>query len=399
MSDFVMDMKGFKVVKNDIYFCTYRANGIFKLNIPTRKVEYVTLTDTVKPTDKNLYVDIGVDGTKLWFIPCVSVDDILVYDIVDKEKKYVSIPMKEGDEKKSRFGAVYDYKEWFVFVPMLYPAILKINKETFEMQCVPWKERLLEMFPEFLQVNQMALVFSDFEVVDETMYLLAENVVIKYNMETDEISFHRICDEARMYTGIAHYNEEFILVDRFYSELIRWNDKDGSVNKIEADLGFLGEKWQDSGYSFGLCKVDNQIVVIQERADYLLLINSEWEVYRLPLEIGVYKRTDTKFQQYKLADGKLYMPLFGKNAILIVDTSDWSQEIVEFDLSQLDLLEAYKRIEQEVPAINEGILYYQLEDFLQGVIERDFSREKLELQDNVGTKIYEVEESAGKVSK
>lgn len=399
MSNFVSDIKGFNVINDDIYFGAYRANCIFKLNIPMRKLEYLATTDRIKPIDGNLYADVGIDRTKLWFAPCWNTDDILVYDIVDKAQKYISVPMTEDDKKYDRFSAVYEYNEWFVFVPRFYPAILKVNKKNYEIKLILWKKPLLDCFSDFLQMNQMAYISPDFEVVDETMYLLAENVVIKYNMETDEVSFHKICDEERLYTGIVCHNEEFILVDRFYSELIRWNEKDGSVNKIEADFGFLGEKLQDPGYPFGLCKVNNQIIVMQQCADYLLLISSEWEVCKVPLEIGEYKRTDTKFQQYKLVDGKLYMPLFGKNAILIVNTSDWSQEIVEFDLSQLDLSEAYKRIEQEVPAINEGILYYKLEDFLQGVIERDFSREKSELQDDVGTKIYEVEESAGKVSK
>lgn len=391
MNKFVMDVKGFTIAGEDVYFCTYRANGVFKFNISTGKVDYVTMTDTVKPIDCNLYADIKLVGTKLWFVPCYTVNDIFVYDIVSGEKEYISVPMTESDKQSDRFGAVYEYKEWLIFTPLCYPAIVKINKENHEMKLISWKEPLLKAVPDFLEVNKIAVVYYDFEVLDNTMYLLAENVVIKYNMETDEVSFVKICDEPRVYCGIVYYNNAFILVDRLYSEVVRWNETDGSIQKIETDLGFLGEELQDPGYPFGACKIENQVVLMQQFADYLLLINSDWKINRIPLNIGEYKRTDVKFQQYKLIEGKLYMPLFNKNAILIVDTSDWSQKVVEFGLEQIEFEEVYKRIEQEMPIINEGILYYQLEKFLQGIKMREFDNLKeVEVQGKVGMKIYEV---------
>lgn len=370
MNKFVMDIKGFTVVGEDVYFCTYRANGVFKLNIPTNKVEYITMTEKIVPTATNLYADMKLIGTKLWFAPCFSADDILIYDIFSKKYQYISFPMTEHDKQNDRFGGLYEYKDWIVFTPLWYPAIIKVHKKSYEMKLVSWEEPLLKRFPDFAEVNQEVFIYYDFEVVGAVLYLLANNVVIKYNMETDEISFVKICGEARNYRGIACFNDAFLLVDGLCSEVVCWNEKDGNVYKIDVDLGFSGEMLQDPGYPLGICRADKQIVVMQQCADYLLLINSEWEVCKVPLKLGEYKRTDVKFQQYKLIGNKLYMPLFGKNAILIVDTSDWSQEIVEFDLSQLDLSEAHKRIEKEIQVINEGILFYQLENLIQYANER-----------------------------
>lgn len=383
----VIDIFGFDVKDSTLYFSAKHVNGIFCMDVPTGKIEYVTMPE------KNfynglLYQDAKIDKNKIWFSP-YGADNILIYNLVLDSCEYIDVPKLEGHGRQAvKFYALYDYDEWFILLPVEYPAILKIKKATYEIRIVPWEEKLLKKYPDFLDVNKGLSIARDFEVVDENMYLLAENVVIKYDMKTDELSFIQISHEARLYSGIVKYRDGFALVDRINSEFVVWNGEGSKIEKSSIDLGYRGIGEGDDGCPLGLFRVSKGIVIVQANADFLLIVDESGATRKINLNIKKNKAEDFFFTRVKQKGSKLIFPLDGQNIVLMVDTDDWSQQCIEMNLIDADFSWLMEKKGKEGKYILENTVYYDMVDFINYIKKNEKYEDIKAKEHNIGTCIF-----------
>ena len=386
----LIDIMGFDITEEYMYFSAQMANGIFRMNMSTGGIEHLIMSEKDKPTDGFLYSDVKLDGKKVWCIPYAS-KEIMIFDIDTKTCEFISIPKLSGNGRDNvKFNSLYEYEEWFILIPSEYPAIIKVNKKTYEVNFIKWEEKLLQKYPDFYEVNNFLAICADFEVVNDSMYLLAENVVIKYDMKSDNFTFIRINKEAKLYCGITRYYDEFILLDRADSELVIWNEESNCIRKLDVNLGYRGLNAQDDGCPLGIFSVNEQIVVVQAKADYLVLLDEKWRVRKIQLNVSGNSRLDLKFERYKFGESKLILPICEKNQIMIVDTRDWSQKLLDFDTRTLEFSSVREKMEEEYIELHENPVYYQLEHFIDHIELKNLNKVySKKTQSNIGKQIYE----------
>lgn len=358
-----IDIFGMEMDGNTLYFSARYANGIFKMDMRTGIIEYIMMADRNAITDQDLYQDAMIDDKKLWFTP-YSANNIMIYDLVQCTCEYIDIPKASGVGREHvKFCGTYTYMDWMILIPAEYPAILKVNKKTHEVTSVLWQEPLIRAYPHLLKTNRYLAIAWDFEVVGEWMYLLVQNIVIRYNMNTDEFSFNQVSRDSRMYTGIARYQNGFFLVDRMYSECLIWDEKNNTTEKIEIDLGYRGMENKEDGCPIGIIPVNKEIAIVQANADYILVVNEERKVQSISLEIGQNAQKKTALGRVKHSKEMLLIALDKRNQVLIVDMQDWSQRCITMDLEQLDFTPIRAKLEDK-PYFIENEVYYQLTDFI-----------------------------------
>lgn len=343
-----LDIFGFDVADNVLYFSGRQINAIFSMDLNSGAIKYRTVPEKYHLYDRSLFQDAKISGQKIWFVPYVA-DSILIYDMIQNTCKYIDIPNMNGHGRSTvKFGGLYDDGGWFVLIPAEYPAILKINKETYDMVVIRWEEELLKKYPDFLKINKSLSIARSYEVHEEKLYLLVENVVIKYDMRTDEISFVQMNGDARLYTGIAKYENVFILVERIYSKLVVWNEAYGQVRTTDINLGYRGISAGDDGCPLELFQVNEGIVVVQANANFLLLVNKSDIIRKIYFDIERKQEKDVFFTRVKQIGNRLIFPLDGKNAVLLVNTDDWTQQYVKMDLLHFDFEPVMIELEKEL---------------------------------------------------
>lgn len=363
-----MNIGGFDVEAGHMYFSTHDMNGIFHMDMTDGKVRYVTMSEKYKAGDMALYQNAIVDNEKVWFAP-YSADHILIYDSVSAGCEYIPLPELKGHGRDSvKCYGIYDDEKWMILIPAEYPAIVRVHKETYKTDVIQWEEKLLKTYPDFLKGEMYLAAAWDFEVVGETMYLLAGNVVMKYNMKTNALSYTRPGGEERNLCGIARFGEKFILVDRMNGACMLWDEAHGRIETMSADMGYRGLKAKDDGCPLGVYQVRDGIVIIQAKADFLLHIDQSGQFRRRNLLIDKKRSDDYLFSHVRRKGNQFFFPLNRQNSILCVDTDDWSQKIVKMDLSELDLAPVREKMDTE-EFISENATCYRLSDFLQKTVE------------------------------
>ena len=382
----ILNMYGFDMEGNSLYFINQLINAIFHMDIITGKVECMKVLEKYQLFDAFLYRDLYIDGDKIWFVPYAA-DDILIYHLKSDTCEYINIPKLEGHGRKSvKFCGIYDYGQWFILVPAEYPAILKINKKTYEMIITKWEKELHEKYPDFTKNNQYVGISSwDYEVFNDTLYLFASSISIQYHMESDVLYFCEVCHEKKLYSGVARYGDKFAVADRVDSELEIWDEAENKILRTYG-LGYKGCNAEDDGGPLWVYKISSGIVVAQGKDNFLSFFNNVGEVQKIGLGIEK-KGIDGYFvNQIKQKNSDMIIPLEGQNAVLIINTKDWS--IKKIDMKPFELERLKEKVVNEDYVV-ENSLFYKLNNLFDGLKKADRIENKTMWADNIGSKIYQ----------
>ncbi len=385
MNNRLLDIGGFDIYDDNLYFYMMSANGIFNMNIKTGKVRYMTSSEKYQFFDGYLYRDVHLENNKIWFAP-YGADDILIYDMQLNISKYISVPQLAGHGRKQvKFCGLYDADKQFIMVPAEYPAILKIDKETFKISVIKWEEKLLRAYPDFIKINKYIGITSwNYEVYNKKLYLFAGNISIRYDIETDELDFLQISNERRIYSGLARFEDTFALADRSKGELQIWREEENRILKVY-DLGYQGEEAGDDGGPIWVFQINQGIVIAQSKDNFLFFLDYKSKIQKIRLDIDVCGSNENFFVQIKQKQNYLIIPSAGQNKILIVNTDNWMQRCVQMDFDNYKTLK--KEIEHETYFI-ENAMFYQLNDLIRKLYNCEKDDIQIRMKNNYGKSIY-----------
>ncbi len=382
----ILNIYGFDAGGNSLYFNNQLINAIFHMDIITGEVECIKIPDKYCLVQGSLHKDLHIDNDKIWFAPYAA-NDILIYDLKLNACEYVDIPRLEGHGRKFvKFCGIQDYGNWFILVPAEYPAILKINKITYEIIVTKWEEELLKRYPDFIKTNQYVGISSwNYEVYNNILYLFAANVSIQYNMESDELNFCEVSHKTKSYAGIARYRDKFAVADRADSELVIWDEAENKILKTY-DLGFKGHKAGDDGGPLWVFKISGGIVVVQGKDNFLRFFDDAGEVRKINLDIENRGAGGYFVERIKQIKNDMIIPLEGQNAVLIVNTTDWSIKKIDMKFHGLELLTAKAKGENYIVENN---LFYELNDLFDRLKKNENVESETMCAGNIGFQIYQ----------
>ena len=198
----------FEVLYDDgdnLWFAAININGLFRMDKQTWKAEY---KESIGESQSGrLYSFITGHTGKLFFAP-LEADAIGVYD--PAEGRFSRIEIAEPRQKASvkynplfKFSFAAAYKEWVFFFPNTYPAILRYNVQTGELDYCCDCIGMLDMYANC----ESALYFRNGHVSgsEVTMYCVSAGAIVVFDMETCSVKEIVKCESKDVvYAGICY---------------------------------------------------------------------------------------------------------------------------------------------------------------------------------------------------
>lgn len=361
-------IRGIAKTGNIIYLVPGYLNGIITVDLAACTTHFICIPEKGHRVGQDLYEDILVSDRLIWCSPYVE-NQIAVYDSSKQMFKYLPLPeLTERGRDWFRCGKLIEIGEDIIVLPQEYPGIVKINKSSFEMKIIEWKERLYQKNKETFMEKLSALT-SDYEIVGDEIWLLDSNYILRYNYVDDTIRYINSCSEYKSFTGIVHFNNKFILIDRLHAELFEWREEDNNLINLNVDLGFDGsdtENEEGDGCPVGLVRTKDRVVIMLAASKYLYLLDEEYRIEKVELPLGEIEKYESKwhYRCYEFDGKNLYLPICYENRILIIDTDTWDQKSVQIDLSENDAENIFTNAMTTDKPMTENALFYSLEHFI-----------------------------------
>lgn len=366
MMEMRLIIRGIRKHENVLYLIPGLLNGIIQIDLITYKTQYIDICQKKQMVGQDLLEDILVSENLVWCSPCME-NQITVYDSSNGGFSFFPLPkLKERGRNLYRCGHMLDMGKNIIMLPSEYPGILKISKSDFNIEAIEWKEGLYQQ--DKGDLTQFALA-KEYEIVDDTIYLLDANYILKYNQENNNIRYIKLCSEYKNFTGIVRFQDKFILLDRFHAELYEWTEETGNLKKIDIDLGFRGldtEKEEGDGCPVGLVRAKDRIIILLAASQYLYLLNEEYRIEKIALAMENIEKFESKwhYRCYEFDGRNLYLPICYENKILIIDTDTWNQKCVQINLSENAVEDIFTYAMTADKPMTENNMFYSLERFI-----------------------------------
>ncbi len=235
------------------WFTGIQFNGLLKMDKQKWEVEYLGTFPNVGIERIGLYRSLyrsmaHLDG-KMYFAPGIA-DSIAVYDMKDNTFSQIAIAKhKETKGLKyfsvSKFSNVIVYKKAVFFVASSYPAIIRLDSISGEMEYITdWVPVVTGM------TNDMDdLFFADKLVVQDNCIVVASccsNAVVRFNMDTFTSTIYSVGSSSNRYSGICYDGVDYWLSPRSNGPVVRWNM---STNQL-SEYGDYPDGYSAGEFSF-----------------------------------------------------------------------------------------------------------------------------------------------------
>ena len=216
-----------------VYFADERFNALYRMHKPSLVVEY--LGEFPDEQGDALYRQMAQHNGKLYFTPCKA-QKVGVYDLEKQEFcdgieiknlgdsfKLGKHTHKTGDYLYSAFAGAISYKQYIYFTPMFYPAIVRLDTDSGEIQYI---DDFMNSLGELVNSNEY--MFARITPVSGISFALAchcANAFMRFKMETNTTEIIKIDDSGNRYIAIIYDGNSYWLCPaRVGMPIIKWCD-------------------------------------------------------------------------------------------------------------------------------------------------------------------------------
>ena len=170
-------------VDEDIWFAASNVNGIFRADKKTGEAQFITNFPEYSANAIRLYAACVLVQKKIVFAPC-NAREVVIFSLETRKIKIINLKKellkcREG----GLFFSAFEYKGFAWIIGMTYPAILKIDVNTYEV-CT-----ITEPFKRYTRngIYECKMYFRHgFEIYDDKLYLpaLCENGLVCMDLST-----------------------------------------------------------------------------------------------------------------------------------------------------------------------------------------------------------------------
>lgn len=388
--------------ENEIYFVPSNEGSIldlYKLDLDKGLINKV-MEFPGKVSNTVLGYGIKKVKNKIILYP-FNAEDIYIYDI-DK-KQAIKIVLSASRNCTGLFGEAIEFNGYIFLKPTYYPAIVKIDIQSFEV-C-----EFKECVRPFLQVNGRNRILFSWSYVkkDHYLYLAScnDSRMLIFNMKDGSFEIKNIGDYKYGYFNIIYDGEYFWLAAYQANSVVRWNEIDGEVREyiypITKELAM--EKVTSS-----LIDNKNEIIVCYGFDTDMIVIDKETGEYKQKTEI---QNALAKLQKEKIgnSEGFLYAKYLNEEKVLLfnygnssvniwnLNTNEWEIIPIRFPKSEMLSVEKWK---MEKYCLQKSVPYHFVEStvaipqFIDYIVCGDTNvfKQKYECykaQGNVGEEVHE----------
>ena len=255
------------------YFFSYEMNGLFQIDMKKQEYRFLRSVETDGLRCKRLFGGIALVKDKIILAP-MAAPRIVVIDLEDQTEHLVDIPKidLEYPKEECKFYTVIPYGDYAYLVGHCFPAILKLNVETYAIKVISsWSFGLVD------QIKKGCDLFRNNFCIREDKILVAccqKNSILELDMETDTASFIEVGSAQRRYSGIAYGGGYYWLCSFLDHSVVKW--KYGTDEWTEFDFYDHNDsdQYYNMRYSQGFC-IGRYIVILPLYVYSTCIVNIE----------------------------------------------------------------------------------------------------------------------------
>jgi len=284
-------------------------NILYKYDKQEKKSEYIKII-----SDKNYtaYIDIVANNNKLYFAPYKAYD-VLFFDINDNEFGQINFKT----DVNTNFRNVISFKNFIYFIPVEYPAIMRLNTDTSEIEYFSqWVDEISKL------KGKEPFFFRSSCIVDAetTIVIQGSNALMFFNMETCNYEIKNIGEKNEEYAQVCFDGHNYYIAPRYEKYIVKWNRQSNEVFKIELPNSFSRKK--NEGGNFVIQYLNGHIWLFPAAANNAYKINVDtYEITEL-LELTEYfENKDLNFY-FRLSCNKNFIYAFTINKGIVEYNTD-----------------------------------------------------------------------------
>lgn len=295
-------------IENEVYFSSANFNGLFRMNLSSRKMEYITKFEHCPKYQRAFYGRQHLAGDKIYFVP-IGADELAIYDTKNSKLEYMDV-----DKGKNGILGSFIENQYLWLLMREYPnRMVRLNLENYEKE-----ENSLDWEYIFSQIGEDVRKEAGFHdspflqtvYENDTIWYIpnyCSGRLISYNIRTKQTCVHILPGyEQEKIHSIAVKDDVMIVVLKDKKKILEWNRNASTIQKRNVDD--LGEKVPTSVLSVA---AEHDWVVVGSKGVFVFDRDSG-EVYRFlysgTLDIRSYVKTE---------DGLWLFPYEGENVIWI----------------------------------------------------------------------------------
>lgn len=214
---------------NQAWFCNYLYASVFRMDLSSHKINLETFIPNKENYFEDLYGPIAYYKGNLILAPRRA-DRILLYNLSQKTFREIPVSMDvmEQNQRYSLFMDIIVVEDTAYILPCRYPAVLKLNLNTFHVTYYDaWYQELKKSLCE-----PQRFVFGRAAVRNEHECLFPawqDNLLMQFDLKTGDYIIHRIFDWHIPFSAAAFDGESYWIVPRNKNMFLRWEKKKGIV--------------------------------------------------------------------------------------------------------------------------------------------------------------------------
>jgi hypothetical protein len=183
-------------------------------------------------TSNATYYIPAINSHRLYFPP-LNAHEIGVYSL--SNKKFDKVPYDyspKGTKPSFAFWGAITYGKFVFFTPCRYPAIMRLNTETNEIDYyTDWIDSAWDF-----NIRKQGMLFLPPLVVGNSIWISSyfSNILLEFNMDSQTHIKHNVGKNIYRYSGIAFDGDSYWLCPWFntHTPLIKWNPGTGEINEF-----------------------------------------------------------------------------------------------------------------------------------------------------------------------
>jgi len=249
---------------------------LYRHNKQNKETEYIGISGL---NWRNL--QIAINNKKLYFAPYFKNDKISIFDM-DK-KCFEQMPFKDDCKYDRKFGNLVCFKNFIYFIPQEFPAIMRLNTNTNEIEYFSdWLDDVSKLPISKLQEGWKNIKFWGFCVANEEIAIVVKgiNAIMFFNMETGNYEIKSIGEKSEQYFSVCFDGQNYYLSSLYNDYIVKWNRQSNKISKIK--IPSFSRK-ESIGHSFLIQYLNEYVWLFPVYANnaYKINVNTD-EITELP---------------------------------------------------------------------------------------------------------------------
>lgn len=289
--------------EDNVYILTRDTQSLFEYCFKTQELR---LCGSVANKCGQVFISMALCNSKIYIAP-YEADHICVYDIQKREFERIPIEKEYNHLKKNQYHICFSHKNKVYFLGN--SGVASIFLDTKNNQVTEITDWLYDFKKNYNNITWVT-THMNVCVVDDCFWvaLKGENILLQYNMESDEYQFWEVGKQKIQYTTICFDGSYFWLTgDK--KLIIRWDKENNKIKEFKNfpagfEINDKGVGWKE--LFINGCSWNKYIYYFPMNSNMLVKINRESGEMECILKIPPHS---TCLMLAKIEDDKLYIEI------------------------------------------------------------------------------------------